>query len=173
MTVPCSASNSGIVDANAGLVWSVLVDWGALMDWYANDAANGLVPLLKTELEGRPDSLPLVRVMTMPDGTKIREALERRDETAFRIYYSLPNEGGMEGIRNYWATTFVEEISPMQCRVSCASFFDVVDAQRASEISAFFRDVVYARAVIGGLRQHCEALFRKKRAQMAVGYSSQ
>ena len=159
MSVPASASNDGIINASADTVWKVLTNWGALMDWYPNDPEKGLVPLLKTELEGKPGDIPLTRLMYVPDNdVPIPETLERQDDVSRRIYYSLPNEGALEGVRNYWATTQVQPISENQCKVSCASFFDVDDPDKVDELSSFFRDVVYGLAVIGGLKAYCEAV---------------
>jgi hypothetical protein len=77
------------------------------------------------------------------------ETLLHADSSARRIYYNVEGVAA-GGMRNYLATTTVDEIGPKKARVTCASTFDVPDEESARNVKAFL-EAVYDRSVIKGI----------------------
>jgi hypothetical protein len=124
--------------------WDVLLDWPGILKWMPTKDAP--VPLVRVELEpghvaGR---LPCTRncyfdLSGLPPGVDIPqcvpETLLHADPVARMIYYNMEGQGPF-GMRNYLATTEVDEIGPLLTRVTCSGRFDLpegapVDAVRA------------------------------------------
>jgi hypothetical protein len=72
------------------------------------------------------------------------------DSSARRIYYNVEGVVASTGMRNYLATTFVDEVGPNRARVTCSSSYDVPDEEMARIVKGFLEDV-YDRSVIQGI----------------------
>ncbi|MEA3151492.1 MAG: hypothetical protein QOD56_2431, partial [Gammaproteobacteria bacterium] len=148
-----SAFTAGEVDVSADDFFALLRDWPAVMKWAAKE--NPPAPLLDTTLKKGHDVniLPCTRVCHMDTSTgfppTFEETLLHADSEGRRIYYNVEGVAA-GGMRNYLATTFVDEISPKRCRVTCSSSFDVPDAEAARNVKAFL-EAVYDRSVIKGI----------------------
>jgi hypothetical protein len=148
-----SALTTGEVDVAADDFYTVLRDWPAVMKWAPKE--NPPAPLIDTTLKPGHDVnvLPCTRICHMDTSTgfppAFEETLLHADSAARRIYYNV--EGiAAGGMRNYLATTTVDEIGPHRSRVTCASTFDVPDEESARNVKAFL-EAVYDRSVIKGI----------------------
>jgi hypothetical protein len=142
------------VDVSADDFYAMLRDWPAVMKWAAKE--NPPAPLVDTTLR-KGDSvgkLPCTRICHFDTSTgfppTFEETLLHADSTARRIYYNVEGVVASTGMRNYMATTFVEEIGPKRARVTCSSNFDVPDEETARNVKAFM-EAVYDRSVINGI----------------------
>jgi hypothetical protein len=128
-----NAHASDEVDADAGDYWDLLLNWPAILDWMRVEGRP--VPLVKVELADghRVGRLPCTRncwfdVSQLPPGVVIPECvpetLLHADPVARFIYYNMEGEGPF-GLRNYLATTEVDDLGPNRSRVTCTGRFDV------------------------------------------------
>lgn len=150
-----SAYRSAEVSVSADEFWKVLRDWGAVMKWAPPLDADPPAPVSGCELrEGHSvDQLPCTRLVYLEsDGSYppfLEETLLYADEEAKFIYYNV--EGvGVAGMRNYLATTTVDEVGPDRCRITCSSRFDVPEGGPVQMITDFL-EAVYDRSVIQGM----------------------
>jgi hypothetical protein len=151
--VRASAFLSGEVDVSAADFYAMLRDWPAVMKWAAKE--NPPAPLTDTTLKKghRVDVLPCTRVCHF-DTSKgfpptFEETLLHADDAARRIYYNVEGVAA-GGMRNYMATTIVDELGPNRARVTCSSSFDVPDEEAARNVKGFL-EAVYDRSVIKGI----------------------
>jgi hypothetical protein len=148
-----SAFTSSEVDVSADDFFAMLRDWPAVMKWA--DRVNPPAPLVDTTLKQGHDVnvLPCTRVCHMDTSTGFppvfEETLLHADSAGRRIYYNV--EGVVAGgMRNYIATTFIDELGPNRSRVTCSSTYDVPDEEAARSVKAFLEGV-YDRSVIKGI----------------------
>lgn len=121
--------------------WEIIADWGALMDWIPKLDENPLVPITDCHLLSGHSAgkLPCVRRVHLqaPEGQQsyLDEVLLHVDHESRRLYYNF--EGvGPGGVRNYHATTYVDQLEGKRCRVTCASQFDLA-ADVQLDVTAF------------------------------------
>lgn len=159
-----SAYASGEVDISADDMWAMLRDWGAVMKWAAT-GPDAPAELTDTKLKDGDcvDILPCTRICYFTPESGIPPALEtliHADPEARRIYYVV--EGvAPGGMRNYLATTTVEDIGPSRARVTCQSTFDVPHDADPEPMNGFL-EAVYNQSVIKGVEQ---AVKREKAAR--------
>ena len=150
-----SAYSSGEVDISADDVWAMLRDWGAVMKWAAT-GPDAPVELTGTTIKDGDsvEKLPCTRICHFAPETgfpPFPETLIHADPEARRIYYNV--EGVVSGgMRNYFATTTVDEVGPDRALITCESTFDVPpDADPAPVIG--FLEAVYTKSVIRGIER--------------------
>ena len=143
--------------------WAMLLDWAAIMKWMPK--VNPPAPLLKVETKpghslGR---LPCTRDCYFdPSGVPagmdpesipkcVGETLLYVDDAARFIYYNIDPAGQSPfGLRNYLATTEVDELGPTRTRVTCSGRFDIpVDAP--AEMCKALIEGVYEFGIIKGI----------------------
>jgi hypothetical protein len=146
-----SASFSSEVAVSADEFWELLRNWPAVMKWHPK---VDVPPLIACTLkEGNdPDTLPCTRLMhfATPDGGRasFEETLLYADPEARRIYYTF--DGFRDQMRNYMATTIVEDAGPGRSCVTCSSSFDVPEGVSLEDHAAFLA-AIYEKAVIRGI----------------------
>jgi len=88
------------IDAPASAVWKKVRNFGDLASW---------LPVISTsEIELGDDNVPgAVRLLTLPDGGKVREELLEHDEDARSMTYSILE--APEPIKDYRSTLKIEE----------------------------------------------------------------
>lgn len=148
------------VDVSADEFWVVLRDWAGVMKW-ADLSETAPAPLIDTTLrEGDSGKfLPCTRICHFDTSggfpPTFEETLLLADPESRRIYYNV--EGVQpSGMRNYMATTIIDEIGPGQCHVTCSSTFDV-PAQDTSDTIKEFLEAVYERSVVRGMERVAKA----------------
>lgn len=123
------------VPVSAQDYWDVLLDWPGIKKWMPDVADGGPVPLLRSPLKAGHElgKLPCTRhcifdLSGLPPGITIPECvpetLLHADPVARLIYYNMEGEGPF-GLRNYLATTEVDELGTHRCRVTCSGRFDL------------------------------------------------
>ncbi len=133
--------------------WEILLDWPGIKKWMPDMDKGGPVPLLRSPLkEGHEvGKLPCTRncifdVSGLPPGIAIPECVPETllhvDHVARFIYYNMEGEGPF-GLRNYLATTEVDEISPTLSRVTCAGRFDLPEGAPTDLVKGVI-EAVYA-----------------------------
>jgi hypothetical protein len=159
------AQVSDEVKVDAADYWTLLLDWPAILDWMRVDGRP--VPLVKVEL--RPGhavgSLPCTRncifdVSQLPAGIVIPEVVPETllhvDPEARLIYYNMEGEGPF-GLRNYLATTEVDELGPERTRVTCSGRFDVPEGSPADlvkgAIESVYDSIVHDIAITAAKRR--------------------
>jgi len=121
------------VEASADEYWALLTDWPAILTWMREEGRP--VPLVRVELAPGHEvgRLPCTRnchfdVSALPAGVQIPacvpETLLHVDPTAKFIYYNMEGEGPF-GMRNYLATTTVDDLGAGRARVTCSGRFDL------------------------------------------------
>jgi hypothetical protein len=149
-----SAFKSGEVDVSADDFFAMLRDWPAVMKWAPKE--NPPAPLVDTTLEKGHDVnvLPCTRICHFDTSTgfppTFEETLLHADGAARRIYYNVEGVVASTGMRNYLATTFVDELGPNRARVTCSSSYDAPDEDSARIIKVFL-ETIYDRSVIQGI----------------------
>jgi Polyketide cyclase / dehydrase and lipid transport len=127
------AHRSDEVPVAASAVWDILLDWPGILKWMRQEGRP--VPLVKVELKAghAVGRLPCTRlchfdVSALPPGIVIPacipETLLHVDPLARFIYYNMEGEGPF-GMRNYLATTEIDELGAERSRVTCSGRFDV------------------------------------------------
>ena len=140
---------SGEVDVAAADYWDLLIDWPAILSWMRVE--DRPVPLVKVELEPGHEvgRLPCTRrcwfdLTQLPGGVVIPESVPETllhvDPVTRFIYYNMEGEGPF-GLRNYLATTEVDELGPNRSRVTCAGRFDVPDCAPVSVVKHVIESV--------------------------------
>lgn len=125
------------VKAPAEAVWRLLADFGGLQEY----AHPGFV--IGCESDG--NEVGATRIVTMADGSQVRERLEWLENDARRLSYSILGECKFP-VKDYIATVKVTELSEERCQVDWQSTFEALGP--AEELEDLFRGV-YAGGVIG------------------------
>ena len=125
------------VDAPAEAVWKLLADYGGLLEY----AHPGFV--IGCEADG--NEVGAIRVVTMADGAQVRERLERFENDARRLSYSIVGESKFP-VKDYLATVKVTALGDDRCQVDWQSTFEPLGP--VDELEALFRGV-YAGGVVG------------------------
>jgi hypothetical protein len=137
------------VGTSAESFWKLLLDWPAILDWMRVEGRP--VPLTKVELKAghKAGQLPCTRncyfdLSALPPGVVIPkmvpETLLYVDDVARFIYYNMEGEGPF-GMRNYLATTEVDEIDASRCRVTCSGRFDLPQSAPAEVVEGVIAGV--------------------------------
>jgi hypothetical protein len=114
---------SADIPASAHEVWMLLTDWAGMLRWSISAKRGGpLGKLVKCDLIGKPDQVPRTRRMILDSGVAIEEELVYQNGETRRIYYRKTDSLGSIG---YLATSYVDEIDALNCRLHIASWFDV------------------------------------------------
>lgn len=144
-----NARVSDEVEVSAAAYWELLLDWPAILDWMRVEGRP--VPLMKVELADghQVGRLPCTRncwfdVAELPPGVVIPECVPETllhvDPVARFIYYNMEGEGPF-GLRNYLATTEVDELGPDRTRVTCTGRFDVPEGAPAAVVKDVIESV--------------------------------
>lgn len=151
-----SAFSSGEVNASADAIWAILRDWPAVMKWAAK-GPDAPAPLTDTTLKegSRVDVLPCTRVCHFAHDSgfppTFEETLIHADPEARRIYYNVEGVAA-GGMRNYMATTIVEDLGANRARITCESRFDVPEDADPDLVKDFL-EKVYTMSVIQGMER--------------------
>lgn len=143
------AHASDEVEVAAADYWGLLLNWPAILDWMRVEGRP--VPLVRVELADghQVGRLPCTRncwfdVSQLPAGVVIPECvpetLLHADPVARFIYYNMEGEGPF-GLRNYLATTEVDELGPNRSRVTCTGRFDVPEGAPADLVKTVIESV--------------------------------
>ncbi len=158
------------VDVSAADYWEMLLDWPAVTKWMPTKDAP--VPLVKSVLRDghKLGTLPCTRDChfdnsKLPEGldpsvlpSVLSETLLYVDNAAKFLYYNMEGTGPF-GMRNYLATTTVDEISSNRARVTCSGRFDIADAGSVEIVKGFI-EVTYETGIIRGI----EAAIKREQA---------
>jgi hypothetical protein len=139
--------------------WELLRDWGAIPEWRLPEGVSR--PLDVYLKEGHSaDSLPCTRVIVQSrtQDYSHEETLIYVDADARRLYYTFNGVPG--GIRNYFATTFVDADGDENAIVTCSSSFDLPDTESMESVEEYLR-VAYvdniARGIEAAIKQRLSA----------------
>jgi hypothetical protein len=155
-----SVSVSREVSVSAQEFWDMLRDWPAVQKWHppVDDP-----PFIGATLKEGHDSrtLPCTRLMHFKSSNAapaaFEETLLHADAEAKRIYYSF--NGFRDRMRNYLATTTVDDLGNGRAYVTCASSFDVPEGASLEHNKAFLA-AIYENLVIKGI----EAAVKRERS---------
>lgn len=152
------------VDVSANEFWEMLRDWPAVLKWNFTNPALLDVTLKEGD---RVDVLPCTRVMHLDTSrgfpATTEEILLYADPNSRRIFYTFA--GIVGGLKNYIATTFVDDLDEARARVTCASMFDVADGTSLVDTIRWLEDV-YERQIIRGMEA---AIIRERGSQPLRG----
>jgi len=144
---------SADIPASAHRVWMLLTDWAGMLQWSMSAKRAGpLGKLVKCELIGEPGQVPRTRRMILDSGVEIEEELVYQNDETRRIYYRKTDSLGSIG---YIATSYVDEIDALNCRLHIASWFDVAPDEGAVASAARFEGI-YA-GIFEGFRMYFSA----------------
>ena len=146
-----SVSVSKEVSVSAEEFWTMLRDWPGVKKWHppVDDP-----PFIGATLKEGHDSrtLPCTRLMHFkgPDATSVafEETLLHADAEAKRIYYSF--DGFRDRMRNYMASTTVDDLGNGRAYVTCSSNFDIPEGASVEDNQAFLA-AIYENLVIKGI----------------------
>lgn len=144
---------SAEIPASAHEVWMLLTDWAGMLRWSLSAKRGGpLGRLVECELIGEPDQVPRTRRMFLDSGATIEEELVYQNDETRRVYYRKTDSIGSIG---YLATSYVDEIDALRCRMHIASWFDVEPDEGADRAVARF-ERIYA-GIFEGFRLYFSA----------------
>jgi hypothetical protein len=149
------ANVSSEIAVAAADFWKVLLDWPGILKWMPRQ--DGPVPLIRVELKAGHEvgKLPCTRncifdVSRLPPGVAIPECVPETllhvDHVARFIYYNMEGEGPF-GMRNYLATTEVDELGPNRSRVTCSGRFDLPEGVPAEMVKTTVIESVYTSII--------------------------
>jgi hypothetical protein len=145
--------NQGTIAAPAAEVWAWLTDWAGTLR-SRRPADLGDLTLSTIELIGEHGRIPRAREMQFGAFGTVRETLLYQNDDAMHLYYNI--EGvGPGGVKNYLATTEVDEMSLTSSQVTITARFDLdpgADVVKAKSII----DFAHNKAVLGALRRYLE-----------------
>jgi hypothetical protein len=154
------------VDVSPDEFWAMLRDWPAVMKWNPREG-NPTSFLLDVTLKAGddPSRLPCTRVMHFDPASGFpptyEEILLYAYPEARRIYYTF--SGVPDGLTNYMATTFVDELALNRARVTCTSTFDLPTKVSLRETVEWL-EKVYEVQIIRGI----EAAIKRERPYAPV-----
>lgn len=158
------ACKSVEVPVSAADFWDVLLNWGGVMDWVPKLDENPPAPVIGCDLLSAHGSekVPCTRRVHLKsegsDPAYLDETLLHVDPETKRIYYNFGGVG-VASMRNYHATTYVDELGPERCRVTCASQFDIPN--EAKTYMKNFVEEFYDRAIIQGIARFIQRVPQK------------
>lgn len=143
------AGLSDEVDAPAEAIWQMLLNWPAILDWMRVE--NRPVPLVEVTLKPghAVGTLPYSRLCrfdlaSLPPGVAVPEVVPETllhvDPVARFLYYNMEGEGPF-GLRNYLATTEVDDLGDGRSRVTCSGRFDLPQGAPADLVKGFIESV--------------------------------
>lgn len=147
MSCQRSVSHSEVFDSAASAVWSILVDWGSIVDWMP----RGLISSL--DLEG--NGTGAIRHIITHQGVRIAERLDRADERAGQLELSILEPLPWDML-SYRALAQLDELGPAQCRLRWQGRFELPEDGQAAEALAQLLGKSY-KLMFAGLRQHLAA----------------
>jgi hypothetical protein len=159
---------SAELPVSAQAYWDMLLDWQGILKWMPQKDAP--VPLVKVELRPghRPDRTPCTRdcyfdTSHLPPGIPtgavpqvVPETLLYVDAETRFIYYNMEGTGPF-GMRNYLATTEVDELGTDRSYVTCAGRFDLPAAAPAELVKGFIENI-YETGILHGISQAIQRL---------------
>jgi hypothetical protein len=159
----------GEVTAPADAYWQVLLDWDKIPLWMPTDPAP--VPIDHVELSPghRVGAVPCTRnvyfdLSKLPPGVPteilpqvVPETLLYFDHEAKFISYNMEGVGPF-GMRNYLATTTVDDLGPERTRVTCSGRFDLPEGVPPEVVTGFIEGVY--EGIIHGI----DAYVRQRKA---------
>src|SRR4051794_20681470 len=113
--------NQQIVDISAEQAWTWLTDWAGTKR-NRKPGTTGELALNRIVLIGEPDATPRTREMEFGAFGLVRETLFHQDDELRHLYYNIEGTGP-HGIRNYLATTDVDEVASDTCQVTITARF--------------------------------------------------
>ena len=118
--------NQQYVSAPAAEIWDVLTDWANTERLRRPDVDPGALAVESVDLIGDPGSTPRTRVFNFKSDHMpvVKETLLHQDDELRHFYYNMEGVGPL-GIRNYLATTDVDEISETVSLVTITARFDI------------------------------------------------
>lgn len=127
------------IPASAQEVWALLTDWAGMLRWSLSAKRGGpLGKLVKCELIGEPDKVPRTRRMILDSGLTVDEELVYQNDETMRICYRKNDALGTIG---YFASSYVDELDDLRCRLHISSWFDVAPDEDASAAVAGFEGI--------------------------------
>jgi hypothetical protein len=138
------------VGVSADEFWTVLRDWGSVLDWVLPPESPDPPVAVALKLGHDVDTLPCTRVLEFdpPLGFPYEETLLFSYPEARRIYYTFNGIPG--GLCNYMATTYVESDSENAATVTCSSTWDLPSSQPIEELRAYLA-AVYEHMIARGI----------------------
>lgn len=128
--------NQRIIEVSAAQAWAWLIDWAGTKRPQPTADSSDSFALGSITLIGEPDQIPRSREVDLGPFGVLRETLLHQDDEAMHLYYNI--EGvGFFGLRNYLATTDVDEIAPTRCQITITARFDMpsdVDLLKAQAV---------------------------------------
>lgn len=119
------AEQSVEINAKADSVWAKSNNFGDLGAWHP--AAT------KTEIvEGTNNQVGAVRVITLPDGGKLKEKLEAYDASKHTFSYTILE--GVLPVSNYHSTYTVQSAGSNKTKVTWSGTFDAAGASDADAV---------------------------------------
>lgn len=112
-----SVSVDRIVDFPPDKIWSVLSDFGGFRDW----ALGGQGTI---DIEGHGPGM--IRFLDVPGMGKIAERLEKADNAAHHLVYSL-HQGNPLGMARYTANVRLSSAGDGKCEIHWNGEFDAVE----------------------------------------------
>ncbi|HEY3653747.1 MAG TPA: SRPBCC family protein [Steroidobacteraceae bacterium] len=143
--------NQQLVAVPAAKAWEWLTDWAGT-GRARRTTTSGDLALLKIVLHGDPNKTPRTRVMEFGSFGTIRETLLYQDDEFRHLYYNMEGVGPY-GIRNYLATTDIDEISENASQITITARFDVPPSTDVLKAQALINQA-HNDSVIGGIRRY-------------------
>lgn len=131
-------------DAPAAALWSALIDWGGLADWFP----DGFIEHM--EVEGEGDGA--VRIITPPGGAPpLRERLDGADGANLILQLSIV-EPMPDGLLYYKATGRIIPSGDEHCTLTWSSAFKAAPDKDEQHFADWFTLAV--QSMFAGLRGH-------------------
>ena len=147
--------NQQIIDVAASRAWEWLTDWAGTKRT-GRPGTAGELALAKISLIGDPEKTPRTREMEFGALGLVRETLLHQDDELRHLFYNIEGVGPY-GIRNYLATTDVDDLSESSCQITITARFDAPEGCDLLKAQALISQA-HNEAVIGSIVRYSAAI---------------
>jgi uncharacterized protein YndB with AHSA1/START domain len=127
-------------DTPAAAVWTLLTDWGGIVDWMPDGYIRSL------RLDGR--GIGAIRHLVTGKGVQISERLVGLDEKAGTLELAMVDTLPW-GLLSYRASAGLVRISDNRCRLTWTGTFETADGGPRSNRIAMLLEKSYAKMFLG------------------------
>jgi hypothetical protein len=139
-----SLSHAGEINAPAGAVWKLLLDWAAIIDWMP----DGYIRELRMDDQYPQRGPGAIRHLVTGNGVTLSERLDRADEQSGLLELSLVGPLPW-GLLSYRARGKLDTLPENNCRLTWSSTLELPKAGNEADRVVSLLEKSYAKMFLG------------------------